>query len=540
MSDTSPLVLYNGDLRTQDPRLPRARAVAMANGRILATGDDDTVRSLAGPRARCLDLEGRLVLPGFMDSHIHYYDWALARRRLLLADVKSFGEAMERLRRFASDTEEGEWVLGQGWNEAEWPENRMPLRADLDRAAPRHPAILWRCDMHLAVVNSRALELAGIGESTPDPPEGEIQRDDSGRPTGVLRESAINVVKPVIPPLSEEQVLDVMRSGIPALHALGITSIHDVRLMGAMEWPLTFRAWQALDERGELDLRCWAAIPAERLDEAAATGLRTGFGNSRLRAGHVKFYADGGMGARSAWMIEPYLDGGTGMPLVSVESLRESVEKAHRAGLAVMIHAIGDRANRETISVFEEVLGREASPLASPPLCHRMEHVQMIRPEDLKRLAALDVAASVQPANMVLDIRMIDECVGPKGRWTYPFRDLLDAGVPVLFSSDAPVCDANPLVSIHAAVTRRRPDGSPPGGWYPDQKVSVEEAVRACTLTPASTYGVGSELGSLSPGKRADLAVFDRNLYTIPPQEILEARVDLTVFDGEIRYERGS
>ncbi len=541
---TPELILLNGNFRTQDPKRPRAGAVCMGGGRILAMGSDEDIKSLASSNTEIINLGGRLGLPGMTDSHFHYYDWALGRQQLELADVKSFQELIDKVAFSVSETVPGTWVLGQGWNESDWPENRMPTRDDLDAVAPSHPVALWRCDMHLASVNSRALQLAGIDRNTPDPPQGVIAKDASGRPNGILRELAPNLIKAVINDPSDDELVEVMRDGISFLHSLGLTGIHDSRLMGGLEGARALKAWQRLNEMGELDLRCWVGIPGERLDEAIALGLRTGLGDDRLRIGHLKYFADGGMGARTAWMLEPYLDAECGMPLFPMDEFAEAVKKADRAGLAVMVHAIGDRANREVITVFEELEKarvKDGKPAYAPPrISHRIEHVQMIRPEDLERLARLGVAACVQPHNMILDISMIDESVGSKGKWTYSYRDMLDAGIPVFFSSDAPVCDTSPLVGIHAAVTRQRKDGTPEGGWYPEQKISVDEAVRGYTIVPAEVYGRDHELGSITPGKRADLIILDRDIYTVDPMEIAETTVDLTLFDGRVVHRRGA
>ena len=348
-------ILLNGTLRTQDQNRPLAGALAIADGRILAVGESHEIEALAGPGTEILDLEGRLVLPGFMDSHIHYYDWALGRRNLDLAGATSFAEFQERLAEASRNTPSEAWILGQGWNESDWPEDRMPTRDDLDALAPTHPVILWRCDLHLAVANSRALQLAGIDEHTPDPPHGVIVRDASGRPNGILRENAPNLVKEVVSDPGDASVFEAMLDGIPEFHSYGLTGLCDVRLMGGIEGSPAMRSWQRIHDQGKLDLRCWASLPGERMDEAIALGLRTGFGDERLRLGHVKFFMDGGMGARTAWMIDPYLDAERGMALWNLEELRDAIFRCDRAGLAVMIHAIGDRANREVISLFESL-----------------------------------------------------------------------------------------------------------------------------------------------------------------------------------------
>jgi len=538
------LILLNGDFRTQDPANPDVEATAIAAGRILTIGDNDTISNLAGSHTRQIDLGGRLVLPGFMDIHFHYYDWALGRSNLNLAGLGSLAEMLKSVQGAAADTPSGQWILGLGFNETDWPEKRMPTRTDLDGAASDHPVFLTRCDLHLAAVNSRALEIAGISADTPDPPGGLIARDDQGVPTGILRERALNLVKDILPALDDDSIVAAMRDGLPALHSMGITGLHDIRLMGGAEGATVLKAWQKIHRSGDLHLRSWVTIPGEHLGEAVAIGLTTGFGDEFLRIGHVKFFADGGMGARTAWMIEPYLDADYGMPLTSMDELQKAVEKADQAGLAVAIHAIGDRTNRELITVFEKLAkqktGAGEKGFGPPAIPHRIEHVQMIRTEDLARLACLNLVVCVQPHNLILDISMIDECAGPKGSYTYTFRDMLDAGIPLCLSSDSPVCNPSPLVNIHAAVTRCRQDGTPAGGWYPRQRISVEEAVRGYTLTPAIASGVGDRLGSITAGKRADMVIIDRNIYDIDPMDIIRASVDMTIFDGRIVYQRDS
>ena len=535
------LILLNGQIRTMDDQKPRAQAMVVKDGRIMAVGDNDAIAALADSKTERVNLDGRFGIPGMMDSHFHFYDWAMGRQQLDLARVKSLDELLNQVAQTAGQLPQEKWILGQGWNESDWPEHTMPRRDHLDGVASSHPVALWRCDLHLVSVNSRALELAGIDETTPDPPDGVIEKDASGRPTGILRELAPNLVKSVIPLPSADELVTAMREGITHLHTLGLTALHDARLMGGLEGAAALKAWQLLNEKGKLDLRCWVSLAGERLEEAIALGLRTGLGDERLRIGHIKYFADGGMGARTAWMLEPYLDAEYGMPLGSMTELGRQIAAAENAGLAVMVHAIGDRANREIISILEELakLRSEAMErsIVPPALPHRIEHTQMIRSEDIQRLAKLKVAACVQPHNMILDINMIEESVGPRGRWTYAYKEMLDAGIPVLFSSDAPVCDPSPLVGIHAAVTRQRRDGTPAGGWYPEQRISVEDAVRGYTTVPAPFYGQSREMGTLTPGKRADITILDRDIFEVDPMEIADTQVTMTIFDGQIVYQ---
>ena len=528
------LILYNGKLHTQEPVTPDATAVAIANRRFLAVGDDPAIRALAGPDTRLLDLGGRMVLPGLTDAHFHLCSWVLARQRLSLVDACSLQDLRQLVTHAANHAPDGDWIAGQGWNETRWPKPRMPTRDDLDEVAPDHPVILWRSDMHLAVCNSRALQEAGIDSGTEDPTMGRIDRDDSGRPTGTLREQAISLVKDIIPLPPEEKFTRAVRDSFRYLHRLGLTGVHDHRTMGGGDGLLAFHTYQRLQAAGELSLRVWMGIPGERLDEAIALGLRTGFGNEYLRVGHVKLFADGSQGARTAWLLSPYEDSGDcGMPLTPLDEIAEAVTKADQAGLAVAVHAIGDRTNRELITVFEQHVGRNTRPVP-----HRIEHVQIIRPGDVQRLARLGIAASVQPIHVTDDIPLCDESIGPRSRFAYPFRDLLDAGVTLAFGSDAPVADPNPLWGIHAAVTRQKRDGAPVGGWYPQQRLTVDEAVWGFTMGPAIVSGRGATLGSITAGKLADLVVLDRDIFATEPLEIHQAQVLMTFFDGQMVYEQ--
>ncbi|MGB5619631.1 MAG: amidohydrolase [Desulfobacterales bacterium] len=531
-------ILYNGILATQNNSHPKATAVAVGDGKILALGRDSDVLNLAGPDTEKIDLDGRLVVPGLIDSHIHFYEWALKRQGIKLDGLTHLEALLARVRQAADNQPAGQWIMGQGWNETDWTERRMPTRETIDRAAPAHPVLLWRCDLHLAAANSAALSLAGITADTPDPPEGRIERDTTGEPTGILRELAINLVRQAVKPPDADQVTEAFEEAAKALHRRGVTGIHDVRLMADKDGARALQAFQKLDHDDRLDLRCWVTLPGHDLDSIIGLGLRTGFGNDRLRVGHLKFFSDGGMGARTAWLIDPYLDAECGMPLTDMATLARDIDKADSAGLSVMVHAVGDRANRELINIFEALESRRTiSGLPSPAISHRIEHVQMLRPEDADRLRNLNVALCVTPANMVLDMNLIDMALGEKGKWTYALRQLMDTGAPVMFSSDCPVCDPDPLLGIHAAVTRQRADGTPEGGWYPDSRVKVAEALQAYTSTPAAVHKAG-DLGTIAPDKRADLVVLSKNILVIPPSQLPEIRVDMTLFDGRIVHRR--
>jgi predicted amidohydrolase YtcJ len=533
------LILFNGKLHTQDPIYPEASALAAHDGKILAVGNDREIRTYQRPGTRLIDLEGRLVIPGLTDSHFHFYHWALNLQDLKLAGVVSLEDMRTLVSEAAGRTRTGSWIVGQGWNETTWSDRRLPDRKDLDNITPDHPVILWRSDLHLAVVNSAALKQAGIDKHTSSPSDGIIDRDGEGNPTGVLRELAINLVRRVMPDETEEDTLVAIRKALPELHRIGITGIHDFRIMGGEDGPPAFRAYQSLLNHSALDIRMWMNLPLEKLDEAIALGLRTGFGNDRLRVGHVKMFSDGSQGARTAWMLQNYEDEAhAGMPLTPMDKIAEAVYKADRAGLAVAIHAIGDRANRELINVFEETLSHGTG--GSPPLAnHRIEHVQNIQPDDLPRMSRLGISASVQPIHATDDIPMLEQSTGSRTRNAYVFRDMLSSGITLALGSDCPVADPNPFWGIHAAVTRQRRNGYPEGGWYPEQILSVEEAVWGYTMGPALVTGLSSSLGSLTPGKLADMVVLDRNIFTVDPPEIAQTKPHLTVFNGEIVFEEG-
>jgi predicted amidohydrolase YtcJ len=529
------LILYGGKLTTQDANFPQATALALRDGHILAVRGDAEIRALAGRRTRQIQLDGRRVLPGLTDSHFHFHSWALGQRGLTLNATTSLADVQDRVRQAVRQAVPGEWILGQGWNQDAWPQPRLPDRTDLDGLAPDNPVILWRTDLHLAWVNSQALRLAAINADTPDPNMGVIDRDLSGQPTGILRELAINLVRQVIPPPTADETDRLMAESMAKLHRLGLTGVHDMRIMGGEDGAPAFQAFQRLRADEALNLRVWMMLPSEHLSEAIALGLRTGFGDDYLRVGGIKLFSDGATGPRTAWMLEPFEDAGVGMPLTPMDEIADLISRAHAAGISTATHAIGDRAVRELLDVFAEILPRrEAGIRLLAP--HRIEHVQHSSPADLKRLAPMGLIASVQPIHATDDMVMVDQACGQRARWAYAFRDLLDAGTVLALGSDCPVASPNPFWGMHAAVTRQRRDGTPARGWFPAQRLSIAEAVSGYTRGPAYASGQLARQGSLTPGKLADLVVLDQDIFAIPPDQIPHTRVLLTIFDGQIVY----
>ncbi|MCP3875689.1 MAG: amidohydrolase family protein, partial [Desulfobacteraceae bacterium] len=318
-------------------------------------GSNKEIIDEAANEAQKIDLNGKLVLPGFTDSHIHFYEWSKNFDYVDLSKALSFEEMLHALKLKAKQVKNGEWILGNGFNETDWSEIKMPDRHDLDKVLPDHPACIWRCDLHIGVANSYALDLAKIDANTPDPPEGIIARDLKGEPTGILRELALNLIKDILPVINDNEVMSNMEKRISELHKLGITTIHDIRLMGGLDGDSSLRAWQGLKGQGKLNIRCHVSLPGEKTDMAINAGMKTGAGDDRLKIGHLKIFADGGMGARTAWMLEKYVDEEYGMPLTSINDIEDTILKAEKAGLSVMIHSIGDRANREIVSMFERI-----------------------------------------------------------------------------------------------------------------------------------------------------------------------------------------
>ncbi len=528
------IVLTNGNIYTMDNRTPRAQAIAIAGERILALGDNAEMRSLLGPSGRVIDLAGRTVTPGLIDAHLHFLSYGLSLQRIDLMGVPSLPAALARVAQSAATTPAGQWLSGRGWDQSLWPGQSFPSRSDLDGVTTRHPVLLRRKCGHAAWANSLALQLAGVDAETPDPEGGAIDRDPAtGEPTGILKETAINLVDRVIAKPDDQQAVAAVRVAMRTVHAMGVTGVHN------MEDAQALRAFQVLREAGELKLRVLQQIPEVDLDAAIRLGLRSGFGDDWIRIGAVKIFSDGSLGARTALMVEPY-EGepdNYGIAVASAEHLRVQVERAARAGIAVHIHAIGDQANRNVLDAIAAT--RQAG--IGLHLRHRIEHAQTLHPHDLPRFAQLGVIASMQPIHCTQDMMIADAHWGARCRLAYAWSTLLSSGAVLAFGSDAPVETPDVMQGVYAAVTRRRADGAPgPEGWYPEECVNVQEAVFAYTMGAAYSAGEEAAKGSLTPGKVADLTVLSQDIFTLPADAILETAVMATMVGGEFVYERAS
>ena len=527
------LALTNGKIYTYEPSRPVATAVAIQGDRILTIGDDDSIRSLAGSDGEWIDLNGRCVTPGLVDAHVHFQHFSLNLQRPDLDGATSRAAALDIVERYANRQPAGNgWLQGWGWSQNAWPDRAFPTAADLDRIVPDRPAYLSHKSGHAAWVNAAALRLAHIDETTPDPPGGQIQRDGSGRPTGILFEDAMSLVSAHIPRPSPVEIAAAMRSAQEYCWSVGLTGIHD------FDGRDCFLALQMLRESGELGLRVVKNIPVYRLEHAIGVGLRSGFGDDWIRIGSVKIFADGALGPRTAAMIAPYENEpeNLGIVVTDKEEMLEKARMANAAGLSMTVHAIGDRANHDVLDVYEQ-LRRDEKEHNRAHFRHRIEHVQLLHPSDVDRLAKLNVIASMQPIHATSDMEMADRFWGERARLSYAWRTVRDSGAEIVFGSDAPVERIDPLPGIHAAVTRRRADGHPgEGGWYPNERLSLAEAVHGFTMAAAITAGRERSMGSLTPGKLADLTIFDRDLFSIPFAEIPGAGIAATIVGGEFRY----
>jgi predicted amidohydrolase YtcJ len=522
----------NGRIHTLDAKHPLVTALAVRGERILASGsDEDVLARMPGlAPGGVVDLHGLPVLPGLTDAHLHFEWYALGLQNVE-AETATLAECLRRVAARAQTTPPGEWVTGQGWNQNAW-DGAFPNAADLDRAAPEHPVLLRAKSGHAAWANSLGLRLASIGPGTANPAGGEIQRDARGNPTGILFEDAMELVTRHQPEATADEVADAMLTAQQNAWRAGLTGIHD------FDGRRSFTALQLLKERGQLGLRVVKQIKVRHLPDAIGVGLRSGFGDDWLRIGNIKVFLDGALGPRTASMIEPY-DGepdNYGIVVTDKEELYEQAAQAAANGLAMTVHAIGDKANHDLLDVYA-TLRAEERRRGLPPLRHRCEHVQLLHPDDQARLGQLNVVASMQPIHATSDMLMADRYWGRRSAGAYAWRTQLDHGALLAFGSDCPVEDFNPFWGIHAAVTRRRVDGSPGlDGWYPEQRVDVETALRGFTMGAAYAGYAEGRLGSLEPGKLADLIVLDRDIFAVDSMAIRDTRVLGTLIGGEWKF----
>lgn len=529
------LAIYGGRVVTMHSAQPAAEALLLVGGRVHTVGAAAAVRAAAAALGQRhveeLHVPDACVLPGLTDAHLHLGAYGLQLEQLDLSGVGSLAEAVALVAARASDLPSDAWLLGGGWDHTLWPEPRLPDRHALDAVAGDRPVALARKDRHITWVNSAALRRAGIGRGTPQPAGGVIDREADGEPSGIVRESAQRLVETAIGDPPPEVLRGALRRAQAALLELGLTCVH------APDTPATFAALQDLAAAGELRLRVVYMPPAATLEQLVARRMAAGWGNGRLRIGHLKCFLDGSLGSHTAAMLAPFEDepGNTGVVITPPEALADLLRRSSDAGFGVAMHAIGDRANRQALDAIEGVRLPADDPLRRP----RIEHVQVLHRDDIPRLAALGVVASMQPIHTTQDMVNADRFWGARSRGAYAFGSLLRAGTVLAFGSDAPVETPDPLAGLFAAVTRQRPDGTPCGGWYPEERISLAAAVRAYTVGAAYAAGLEHRHGTLRPGAVADATIIEPNIFDRPPHAILAARVSHTIIAGEVVYAAG-
>jgi predicted amidohydrolase YtcJ len=529
-------ILYNARIYTLDRSRPVASAIVMERERILAMGETEALLS-EFDQAQVQDMNGQTILPGLSDAHLHLQNYSLSLQKID-CETNTLDECLRRVEERARSAGPGLWVLGHGWNQNNWlpsPHGRggggegWPSAADLDRIAPDNPVYLTAKSLHAGWANSAALKRAGITADAPDPANGQLQRDEHGRLTGILLETAMGLVSKAIPEPSIVSIADAIERTLPNLWRMGLTGVHD------FDRRPCFLALQQLHARGRLKLRVTKSIPLEDLEHAVGLGLRTGFGDDWLRVGSVKAFMDGALGPRTAAMFQPYLNEpeNRGILNMDAEELLEAGRQAVETGLSMAVHAIGDRANHEVLDAYEQ-LRRFERERGLPPLKHRIEHVQVLHPDDAGRLAELGIVASMQPIHATSDMYMADRYWGERAALAYAWRTQLQQGARLAFGSDAPVESPNPFLGLHAALTRQRADGSPAqDGWYPEQRLSMQEALEGYTLGPAYAAGMENRLGKLCPGYLADLIVLPIDPFETTASDLLAMEPSATMIGGE-------
>jgi predicted amidohydrolase YtcJ len=528
------LIITNAKIWTVDRAQPRAEAVAIFRDRIIAVGGNSAIEAWRGPETRVVDAGGHLLLPGFNDAHVHFVSAGIELDSVQLNDATSKEEFARRIAERARMTRKGEWILGGDWDETKWDPPVLPTKELIDSLTPDTPVFLSRYDGHMVLANSLALRLAAITAKTADPPGGVIVRDAQGNPTGALKDAAMDLASKAVPPLSREQRSQAVRRALAHAASLGVTSVQHMNPDYA-----DIAVYNEMLERGELTTRIYAAPLIAGVDDQVKIGIRHAFGGPYLRIGAVKAYADGSLGSRTAYFYEPYLDQpGTrglladGMHPISL--MRDRMLKADAAGLQLCTHAIGDEAISMILDLYSDVVksGGERDRRM------RIEHAQHMADKDFDRFRELQVIASVQPYQAIDDGRFAEPRIGhDRASRTYAFRTFLEHGVRLAFGTDWDVAPLNPMLTLYAAVTRATLDGKNPNGWFPEQKLTITEAIEAYTMGSAFAEFQENEKGSITPGKLADMVLLSQDILSIAPEKIRDTIVLKTFVGGKLVWD---
>lgn len=526
------LVIIPSRIFTADSKHPWAEAVAIRGETITKVGTESEISGLIGGDTLVLRLPEALVVPGFNDAHVHMFEGGESLVGIQLRDARDEDEFRERIAAYVENLPEGSWVLYGNWDHESWPSRRHPVRELIDPVTPRHPVFVTRLDGHISLANSLALRLAGVTEDTPDPEGGTIVRDrNTGEPTGILIDAAQDMVRNVIPEPDDASVRRVLEAALKHAAELGVTSVQD------NTDPQIYRVYKQLLEEGKLSARINAWYPISMRNTLAESGIRGPEGNMWLRRGTVKVFADGSMGAGSAWFFEPYSDdpSTSGLAMDSEEDLRRMIIEADSLGFDIACHAIGDRANAVTLDAFQEAIRINDGRIS--PRRHRIEHAQVVRDEDMERFLKLGTIASIQPSHAIDDMRWAETRIG-RERCSQAYRvgSFLKMGIPVALGTDWFVEPLDPRVGLYAAVTREFPEGGPEGGWFPAERITLQEALTAYTLGSAYAEGMEEIKGKIAEGYLADITIFARDLFEADPCEWLTIPVIRTITGGRVVY----
>jgi hypothetical protein len=532
---TADLILHNANIYTVNPAAPRAEAIAVRGDRIVRVGRNAEVLALRSASTRVIDVQGATIVPGLQDAHGHFTGLGQSLQRLDFRGTTSYDQVVEMVRKAASEARPGEWIVGRAWDQNDWPEKAFPIVDKLDAAALQNLVYLTRVDGHAGLANRRALQLGGVTRETKDPDGGEIIRDKDGQPTGVLIDTAQRLVSQKIPEPSREQTIDAILRADKECRRLGLTMVHDAGTSGEI-----LERYKELVDDGRLQTRIYVMLRdrLERLRPHFARGPIPNYGNGHLIVRAIKISADGALGSYGAAMLEPYSDRTDTRGLLTTppgEVYQQTLE-ASKAGFQTCIHAIGDRANREVMDVFERV---QSEVPGARELRMRNEHAQILDAQEIPRFAKLNVIASMQSTHATSDMPWVPTRIGPQrtAEGAYVWQKLMKSGVVLANGSDFPVEEPNPMLGLYAAVTRQDPQGRPTGGWMPDQKMTREEALASFTIRAAYAAHLEKDLGTLEAGKLADLVVLSRDVMTVPARDILTTTVLKTIVGGRIVYE---
>jgi hypothetical protein len=542
-SGTADVVLVGGKVWTSVASQPQTEAVAIRGSRILAIGTSAAMLKLATPTTRIIQLKGRLVLPGFNDAHVHVQLGGANLVGVHLTDAKSTTEFRQRIAAFAKTAPKGSWILNGLWDQERWSPIVLPTHQLIDDVTPDNPVAVARTDLHMILANAYAMKLAGVDRNTKDIPGGVILRDAEGNPTGIFKDAATALILSHVPAETEQDMETYFLATQKLAAENGVTSVQDMAVSSNdPSGRLKLQALQSLARQGRLKLRVAECLPLIDGKQMAELGIEANFGNEMFHIGCLKSFADGGLGASTAWFTAPYTDNPSNYGIASdtmqhPDKAYAEFKLADQAGLQLITHAIGDRANHVILDFYERI-EKEDGPRDRRD---RIEHAQTLLPEDIPRFAKLHIIASVQPFHAIDDGRWAEKRIGPERiKTTYAFRSLMDSGAVVAFGSDWPVAPLVPLIGIYAAVTRRTIDGKNPNGWMPQEKVTVAQAVRAYTYNAAYAEGEETLKGSIQPGQLADIIVLSRDIFQIDPAEIESVKVDLTLLGGAVVYDRTS